>query len=48
MGPICNYANRSQFNILVVECLGLVESNSLVIMTPRPKTKLGFDLGIMT
>jgi hypothetical protein len=47
MGPICNYANKSQSNILVLKWLGLVESTNLVIMTPRPITKLRFGLGIM-
>jgi hypothetical protein len=34
-------------NILVLECLGLVESSKVVIVTPRPTTKLRFGLGIM-
>ncbi len=47
MGPICNCANRSQSNILVLKCLSLVESNRLVIVIAKPIKKLGFDLGIM-
>jgi hypothetical protein len=34
-------------NILVLECLGLVEFNRIMIMTPMPIAKLGFGLGIM-
>ncbi len=34
-------------NILVLECLGLVESSRVMIMTPRPIAKLRFDLSIM-
>jgi hypothetical protein len=47
MGPIYNCTNKSQSNILVLKCLGLIESSSLVIVTHRPITKLGFGLGIM-
>jgi hypothetical protein len=47
MGPICICANRSHFYILVLECLGFVESSRLVIMTPKSITKLRFGLGIM-
>jgi hypothetical protein len=35
LGPIYNYANRSQYNIWVLKCLGFIESNSLVIVTHR-------------
>jgi hypothetical protein len=31
MGPIYNCANRSHSNILVLKCLGLVDSNRLMI-----------------
>jgi hypothetical protein len=34
-------------NILVLECLGLVESSKVVIMTPKPIAELKFGLGIM-
>ncbi len=34
-------------NILVLKCLGPIESSKIVIMTPMPITKLGFSLGIM-
>jgi hypothetical protein len=47
VGPIYNYAKKFKYNILVLECLGLVESDSLVIVTHMPITKLGFGLGIM-
>ncbi len=33
--------------ILVLKCLGLVESNKVVIVTPMLITKIGFGLGIM-
>ncbi len=41
------FANGSQSNILVLKCLGLVESNGLVIVTHRPILKLGFGIGII-
>jgi hypothetical protein len=47
MGPIYNCANRSHSNILVLKCLGLVDSNRLMIVTTKPIEKLGFDLAIM-
>jgi hypothetical protein len=34
-------------NILVLKCLGLVEFNRVVIVTPKLITKIGFGLGIM-
>jgi hypothetical protein len=34
-------------NIFILECLGFVESNIIMILTPRPIVKLGFGLGIM-
>ncbi len=34
-------------NILVLECLGIVEYDRVVIVTPRPIAKLEFGLGIM-
>jgi hypothetical protein len=34
-------------NILVSECLGHVEFNRVVIVTPMPIAKLVFGLGIM-
>ncbi len=34
-------------NILVLKCLGLVEFSRVVIVTPKPMAKLGFDLNIM-
>jgi hypothetical protein len=34
-------------NILVLECLGLVASNRIMIVTLRPIAKLRFGLGIM-
>jgi len=47
MGPICNYANRSWSKSLVLKCLSFVESNSSMIVTHKPITKLEFDFGIM-
>ncbi len=38
---------RSHFSILVLKCLGFIESNRLMIMTPRPIEKLGCGRGIM-
>jgi hypothetical protein len=34
-------------NILVLKCLGLVESSRVVIVTPMLIAKLGFGLSIM-
>jgi hypothetical protein len=34
-------------NILVLGCLGCVEPNRIMIMTPKPIVKLGFGFGIM-
>ncbi len=34
-------------NIFVLKCLSIVESNRVVIVTPRPISKLEFGLGIM-
>jgi hypothetical protein len=34
-------------NILVLKCLSLVEFSKVVIVTPKPIAKLGFDLNIM-
>jgi hypothetical protein len=47
MGPICNCVNKSHSNILVLKCLGLVDSSRLMIVTPMPIMKLRFGLGIM-
>ncbi len=33
--------------ILVLKCLGLDESNKVMIVTPMPITKIGFGLGTM-
>jgi hypothetical protein len=35
------------WNILVLECLGIIESNRVVIVTHGPIAKLEFGLGIM-
>ncbi len=34
-------------NVLVLKCLGPVESNRVLIMAPKPIVKLGFGFGIM-
>jgi len=34
-------------NILVLRCLGHVEPNRVVIVTPKPIMKLGFSFNIM-
>ncbi len=34
-------------NILVLECLGLIEFSRIMIVTPMPIMKLRFGLGIM-
>jgi hypothetical protein len=38
---------RKTCNILVLKCLGIVESNRVMIVTTRPIAKLEFGLGIM-
>jgi hypothetical protein len=47
MGSIYICANRSHFNILVLKCLGFVESSRLLIVTPKSIMKLRFGLDIM-
>jgi hypothetical protein len=47
MGPICNCANRPHSNILVLKCIGFIESSRLMIVIAKPIEKLGFDFGIM-
>ncbi len=48
---VLNWAKRrtrnEACNILVLKCLGPVEFNRVMIVTPKPITKLGFDLNIM-
>ncbi len=39
--------NSEACNVLVFGCFGRVEPNRIVIMTPKPIAKLGFDFGIM-
>jgi hypothetical protein len=34
-------------NIFILKCLSLIEFNRVMIVTPKPITKIGFGLGIM-
>ncbi len=47
VGPTRLETRSEACNILVLGCFGHVEPNRIMIVTPKPITKLGFGFGII-